>query len=163
MFNRSLRTSALALAGILITIGGCSESPSGTGSQFVVREGGARFNVSGTAGAVITPAGGTIETAAGDRIVFPAGAVAEPTTITVTSSREYAGVELEPHGLRFPAGHEPVLEISTANSNARIFRSLNIVYVDESGVVSEVLPTRVGGGRTQTNLQHFSGYIVAGG
>jgi hypothetical protein len=162
MLNRSLRTSALALAGILITIGGCSESPSGAGSQFVVREGGARFNVSGTASAVITPAGGTIETAAGDRIVFPAGAVAEATKITVTSSRQYAGVELEPHGLRFPAGGEPVLQISTAGSNARSFRSLNIVYVDESGVVAEILPTSVGGGATVANLRHFSGYIIAG-
>jgi hypothetical protein len=162
MLNRSLRTSALALAGILITIGGCSESPSGTGSQFVVREGGARFNLGGTAGAVITPAGGTIETAAGDRIVFPAGAVAEPTTITMTSSRQYAGVELEPHGLRFPAGHEPVLEISTAGSNARSFRALSIVYVDESGVVAEILPTGVNGSATQANLRHFSGYLVAG-
>lgn len=162
MLNRSLRTSALALAGILITIGGCAESPSGTGREFVVREGGARFSASGKAGAVITPAGGTIQTGAGDRIVFPAGAVSQPTTVTVTSSSEFAGVELQPHGLRFPAGHEPVLEINTAGSNAHAFRSLNIVYVDESGAVSEVLPTDVGGNRTQTNLHHFSGYLVTG-
>ena len=162
MCNRSLRASALALAGILITIGGCSESPSGTGSQFVVREGGARFSASGTMGAVITPAGGSIQTPAGDRIVFPAGAVAEPTTITLTSSSQYAGVELEPHGLRFPAGHEPVLEISTNGSNARAFRSLNIVYVDESGVVAESLPTSGSSGAMQANLRHFSGYLIAG-
>jgi hypothetical protein len=163
MFNRSFRSNVAALAGILITIGGCSESPAGAGSQFVVREAGARFDVSGTSSAVITPAGGSIQTAAGDRIVFPAGAVAEPTTVTLTSSTQYAGVELEPHGLRFPAGHEPVLQISTAGSNARAFRSLSIVYVDESGVVSEFLPTQVGGNRTETNLHHFSGYLVAGG
>jgi len=162
MFNRSFRSNVAALAGILITIGGCSESPAGAGSQFVVRDGGARFAASGTSSAVITPAGGTLQTAAGDRIVFPAGAVAEPTTITVTSSAQYAGVELEPHGLRFPAGSEPVLQINTNGSNARIFRSLDIVYVDESGVVSEVLPTAVGSGATQANLQHFSGYLVAG-
>jgi hypothetical protein len=164
MCNRSLRTSALALAGILITIGGCAESPSAvTSRQFLVREGGARFEVSGTAGAVITPAGGTIQTPAGDRIVFPAGAVSEPTAITMTSSSKYVGVELEPHGLRFPAGHEPVLQLSTSGSNARLFRSLTVVYVDESGVVSEFLPTDVGGNRTEANLHHFSGYLVAGG
>jgi hypothetical protein len=162
MLNRSLRTSALALAGILITIGGCSESPAGSSTQFVVREGGARFAASGTAGAVITPAGGSIQTPAGDRIVFPAGAVSEPTTITLTSSSQYAGVELQPHGLQFPAGHEPVLEISTSGSNARAFRSLSIVYVDESGVVAEFLPTADDGGAMQANLRHFSGYIIAG-
>jgi hypothetical protein len=163
MFKRSLRSSALALAGILITIGGCSESPSAAPTQFLVREGGARFDVGGTTGAVIGPAGGSIQTPAGDRIVFPAGAVAEPTTISITSSSEYVGVELEPHGLRFPAGHEPTLQLSTSGSNARAFRSLSIVYVDESGVVAEFLPTQVGGNRTQTNLQHFSGYLVTGG
>jgi hypothetical protein len=163
MCNRSLRSSALALAGILITIGGCSESPSGAGSQFLVREGGARFDVSGEASAVITPAGGAIQTAAGDRIVFPAGALSEPTSITITSSRKYVGVELEPHGLRFPAGHEPVLQLSTTGSNASSFHSLTVVYVDESGVVSEFLATEVGGNRTEANLHHFSGYIVAGG
>jgi hypothetical protein len=162
MSRTSLRTSALALAGILITIGGCSESPSSAASQFLVRDGGARFDVGGTAGTVIGPSGGSIQTAAGDRIVFPQGAVAEPTTITVTSSREYVGVELEPHGLRFPAGHEPVLQLSTSGSNARLFRSLSIVYVDESGVVAEVLPTAVGGNRTETNLHHFSGYMATG-
>lgn len=162
MFNRSFRSSAAVLAGILITIGGCSESPSGAGSQFVVRQGAARFDVSGSSSAVITPAGGVLQTAAGDRIVFPAGAVSTPTTITITSSTQYAGVELEPHGLRFPAGHEPVLQISTSGSNARLFRSLSIVYVDESGTVAEVLPTAVGSAQTQTNLQHFSGYLVTG-
>jgi hypothetical protein len=162
MFKTSLRSSALALAGILITIGGCSESPSSAASQFLVREGGARFSVSGTASAVITSEGGSIQTAAGDRIVFPEGAVAEPTEISITSNSDYVGVELEPHGLRFPAGHEPVLQLSTTGSNARAFRSLSTVYVDESGTVAEVLPTQVIGNRTETNLRHFSGYMQTG-
>ncbi|MFL5385290.1 MAG: hypothetical protein ACJ8GN_22455 [Longimicrobiaceae bacterium] len=162
MFNRSFRSSAAVLAGILITIGGCSESPAGSGMQFVVREGGARFDAGGTASVVITPAGGTIQTGAGDRIIFPEGAVAEPTTVTMTSSTQYTAVELEPHGLRFPAGHEPVLQLNISGSNARDFRSLNIVYVDEAGVVAEILPTVVGGNRTETNLRHFSGYMNAG-
>lgn len=162
MFKKSLRSSALALAGILITIGGCSESPSATADPFLVRERGARFDVGGTAGAVIGPEGGSIQTAAGDRIVFPEGALAEPTAISITSNTDYVGVELEPHGLRFPAGHEPVLQLSTSGSNARAFRSLSTVYVDESGTVAEVLPTEVRGNRTEANLHHFSGYLVAG-
>jgi hypothetical protein len=88
--------------------------------------------------------------------------VAEPTTITITSSSTYAGVELEPHGLRFPAGREPLLQISTAGSTAKLFRSLAIVYVDGTGVVAEFLPTAGGAGVVQANLQHFSRYLVAG-
>lgn len=163
MFNRSFRSSAAVLAGILITIGGCSESPSGAGSQFVVRQGAARFDVSGSSSAVITPAGGVLQTAAGDRIVFPAGAVAAPTTITITSSSTYVGVELQPHGLQFPAGHQPVLILDTDGSNAGAFRRLDVSYVDESGNVAEVLPAIAGAGTLTTTLRHFSGYIASGG
>lgn len=162
MFNRSFRSNVAALAGILITIGGCSESPAGAGSQFVVREAGARFDVSGTASAVITPVGGAIQTAAGDRIVFPAGAVSTPTTITITSSSTYVGVELQPHGLQFPAGRQPLLILNTQGSNAGMFRRLNVSYVDESGNVADVLPAMVGAGTLTTTLPHFSGYAASG-
>src|SRR3982750_699579 len=93
MLNRSLRTSALALAGILITIGGCSESPSAVGPrQFVARSASARFSASGSSAAVIDARGGTLETSAGDRIVFPAGALGSPTPITITSRPAQGGV-----------------------------------------------------------------------
>jgi len=164
MCNRSLRTSALALAGILITIGGCSESPSAAGSrQFVERTSSARFSVSGSTASVIDARGGTVVTAAGDRIVFPAGALDRPTRITITSSSTQVGVELEPHRLTFPAGAAPVLILNTEGSNAGSFSHLDVSYVDESGNVAEVLPAATGAGTITTNLRHFSGYAASGG
>jgi len=164
MCNRSLRTSALALAGILITIGGCSESPSAAGSrQFVERTASARFSVSGGASSVIDARGGTLETAAGDRIVFPAGALSGPTAITITSSSTQVGVELEPHGLTFPASAAPQLILNTAASNAGSFRRLDVSYVDESGTVAEVLPATRGASTLSTTLRHFSRYTASGG
>jgi hypothetical protein len=164
MSKISLRTSALALAGILITIGGCSESPSAAGPrQFVERTASARFAVSGSAASVIDARGGTLETAAGDRIVFPAGALAKPTRITITSSRTQVGVQLEPHGLTFPAGSTPVLILNAVDSNAASFRHLDVSYVDEAGNVAEVLPATTGAGTITTNLRHFSGYAASGG
>ena len=163
MCNRSLRTSALALAGILIAIGGCSESPSSSAPrQFVTRASQARFDASGSAAAVVDASGGTLVTPAGDRIVFPAGALSEPTRITITSSSSLVGVELEPHGLRFPEGHEPVLILNTQDSNAASFRKLDVSYVDASGNVLEVLPADKGGRTLSTTLQHFSGYMASG-
>ncbi|HEU4559930.1 MAG TPA: hypothetical protein VFS20_18925 [Longimicrobium sp.] len=166
MLRISFRRPSLALAGILIAIGGCAESPSTPAArEFVQRTADVRYNVSGagSTSAVINPSGGVLQTAAGDRIVFPAGAVAQPTRITITSDPRYAGVELEPHGLQFPAGHEPVLQINMQGSNAGAYRSLSVVYVNESGAVAEVLPTSTGASRATANLAHFSGYLVAGG
>jgi len=163
MCNRSLRTSALALAGILITIGGCSESPSSVSSrQFVTRSVSARFSVSGSTASVIDARGGVLETAAGDRIVFPAGAVTTPTLITITSSSTQVGVELEPHGLRFSSTAAPVLILNTTGSNAASFRRLDVSYVDESGNVAEVLPAVTGTGTLSTTLRHFSRYTASG-
>lgn len=165
MSRISLRRSSLALAGILIAIGGCAESPSTPAArEFVQRTADVRYNVAGggSASAVIGANGGTLQTAAGDRITFPAGAVSQPTLITMTSSPRYAGVELQPHGLQFPAGHEPVLRISTAGSNAGDFRNLDVVYVNEAGAISEVLPTSGNGAVLEAHLQHFSGYLASG-
>jgi hypothetical protein len=163
MLNRSLRTSALALAGILIAIGGCAESPSASGpGQFVARGSQARFDVSGTSSAVIGATGGTLVTAEGDRIIFPAGALKEATRVTITSDDAYVGVQLEPHGLQFPAGRQPVLVLNTAGSNAAEFRQLDVSYVDETGTVAEVLPATAGAGTLTTTLPHFSGFLASG-
>ena len=169
MSKLSLRSSALALAGILIGIGGCAESPSAPSAasapsyQFLAAPHGALFAKSGQeSSAVVGPEGGVLTTGAGHRIEFPAGALAEPTTITITANPRYAGVELEPHGLRFPAGHEPVLTLNTGGADLSGFDAVNVVYVDGDNDVLDVLPTRVAGGQLQVRLQHFSGYIGAG-
>lgn len=165
MSKPTLRAAALALAGILITIGGCTESPSAPAKrEFVQRTSAARFEVSGSgvASAVIDGRGGMLQTAAGDRIIFPAGALLQPTQITITSDPRYAGVELEPHGLRFPAGREPILQLSTASSNAFQFRSLSVAYIGQDGGIEEILPTVTANGQVMTNLHHFSGYLTIG-
>ncbi|HEY0035356.1 MAG TPA: hypothetical protein VGB66_01650 [Longimicrobium sp.] len=163
MPNRSLRTSALALAGILIAIGGCAESPSASEArEFVTRGSHARFDVSGSASAVIGASGGTLVTAAGDRIIFPTGALAEATRVSITSSGTYVGVELQPHGLRFPTGRQPVLVLNTGGSNVAAFRRLDVSYIDETGTVVEVLPAAAGAGSVTTTLSHFSTYRAGG-
>jgi hypothetical protein len=163
MQKNRLRAASLALAGILIAIGGCAESPSAAAPrQFLTRGEGARFDVSGTAASVVGTEGGTLVTPAGDAIVFPAGALAAPTRISITSNDNTVGVELEPHGLRFPEGHQPVLILNTAGSNAGSFHSLDVSYVDGSGNTLEVLPAARGGRTLSTTLQHFSGYTASG-
>jgi hypothetical protein len=165
MSRISLRRPSLALAGILIAIGGCSENPSGpNGYQFIHRSRGASFSVSGgsDATALITPLGGVVATAAGDRIVFPIGAVSKPTQITLHSSTEYVGVEVEPHGLRFPNGRRPVLTLNTAGSDVAAYGAVDVVYVNESGQVADVLHTTGNGASLQAELPHFSIYTAAG-
>lgn len=162
--------SILALAGILITTGGCAESPSAP----VLPESAAlvklpapvrpAFSRNGgeVASAVIGPRGGSITLGEGHRLVFPAGAVSEPTTITMRADAKFVGVHLEPHGLQFPTNAAPVLTLNASGATAG-FSNLTVVYVDEAGAIAEVLPTNTLGGTVlRTELQHFSGYIGTG-
>jgi hypothetical protein len=166
MRKLTLRSATTALAGILIAIGGCTESPSAPATpsapQFVIRSSHLRFDVSGSASAVIGVAGGTVVTPAGDRLIFPVGALAQPTEITLTSSDSYVGVQVQPHGLTFAPGRQPVLVLNTAGSNAGSFRKLEVSYVDESGNVAEVFPAAAGAETLTTTLPHFSGFLASG-
>jgi hypothetical protein len=150
----------LAVAGILIAIGGCSDSPSAAPELRFVQAPETPSHLRATvASGVIGVAGGTLRTNEGHQITFPAGAVSQPTRITIQGYRDVAGVELQPHGLVFPAGSEPEL---TLRSGKRAGTSgLAVAYVDETGTVAEVLPaTPLPGNRVATRLQHFSGYIM---
>ena len=98
----------------------------------------------------------------GDRIVFPAGAVSAPTEIGMRADDTYQGVRLSPHGLTFPASAQPVLELRAVGEGA-FRRQLTVVYVDDGDSILEVLPTDRHGNTLRVNLEHFSGYIVAGG
>jgi hypothetical protein len=163
MFRRSFRSTSLALAGILIAIGGCAEAPSAPAArQFVTRAQQPRLDVSGSASALIDERGGVLQSPGGDRIVFPAGALPGPTQITITSDPTYLGVQLQPHGIQFPAGHEPQLVLNGAGSNLGAFRGVDVAYVDESGAVAEILPATSNGARVATSLHHFSGYMTIG-
>jgi hypothetical protein len=160
--------SILALAGILITTGGCAESPSapvevGAGLELLALPQGPSFAVSagGYASKVIGPEGGII--ALGDsRLTFPAGAVSQPTEISVRADGRFQGVRLSPHGLQFPANAQPVLELR-AKGSAAARGDLQVVYVDEVNQILEVLPTTRHGNTVSVNLEHFSGYLLSGG
>jgi hypothetical protein len=166
MCNRSLRTSALALAGILIAIGGCSDQPSSPAASWQAlsrNSSAARFDVSGSsASAVIGATGGTLVTSAGDRITFPVGALSQPTQITITSSASDVGVQILPHGLHFAVGRQPVLTLNTSGSNAGTYHHLNVSYVDDGGNITEVLEASVGSGALTATLPHFSGLLGVG-
>lgn len=157
-------------AGILITTGGCAESPSapaqpGAGLELLLAPEGPSFALSGSESAsrVIGPEGGVIELAGGYRLTFPAGAVSEPTEIGMRADGQYQGVRLSPHGLQFPANAQPVLELRATGPAAARFNSLHVVYVSDANSILEVLPTDRDGNRVTAHLEHFSGYLISGG
>ena len=167
MSKSSFRAAAAALAGILIAIGGCSESPSSPQAplQVVHRSASVRFDVSGgSSSAVIDSRGGTITTKSGQSLSFPAGALSAPTLITVTDDPNVVGVEVQPHGLVFPAGRQPVLTLDPHGADVSGLSRTAVVYLnDATGNIEQVLTTtEVGSDRIRASLPHFSKYAYAG-
>jgi hypothetical protein len=168
MSSNLFRRPSHALAGILIAIGGCAESPSAPAArelQVVQRAASPSFNrAGGTASALIDARGGTIVTPGGQTLVFPAGALATPTQITVRDDANVVGVEVEPHGLVFPAGHEPVLTLEPRGVNVSGLDRRAVVYLDNAtGIILEVLPTADGRANSiRAALPHFSKFAYAG-
>ncbi len=163
-----LSSIAALAAGILITTGGCAESPSapvqvGAGLELLAVPQGPSFATSATGAAsrMIGPEGGVIELGA-SRLVFPAGAVSQPTEIGMRADGQYQGVRLSPHGLQFPADAQPVLELRAVGAGAAR-NGLKVVYVDDANQILEVLPTGRHGNTVSTHLQHFSGYLISSG
>ncbi|HEX6912620.1 MAG TPA: hypothetical protein VF142_19595 [Longimicrobium sp.] len=162
--------SILAVAGILITGGGCTDTVSapvqpGQGLELLRAPQGPSLALSGSQSAskVIGPEGGVIALPGGHELVFPAGALSQPTEIGIRSDGQYQGVHLSPHGLVFPAGAEPVLTLRATGPEAAAFSSLVVTYVDDARNILEVLPTSRHGNTVTAHLEHFSGYIVGGG
>lgn len=161
---------AAVLAGTLLVAGGCSDLPSapaaelGAGLVKIAAPASPARSLSGEAvvAKVIGPTGGTLATASGHRIVFPAGAIARPTEISIRDDGTYLGVHLEPHGLRFPAGRSPVLTLDVNGAETAGYDALHVVYVDDAGGILEVLSPTVASGSVSASLRHFSGYMVAG-
>lgn len=169
MARSRLGSILAAAAGILIVTGGCAESPSapaevGAGLELLRAPAGASYSRSGSVDArsqVIGPEGGVIELSTGHRLEFPAGALSQPTEIGMRVDGEYQGVRLSPHGLTFPANARPGLELrATGRGVERL--SMTVVYVDEANNILEVLPTTRRGNEAKVQLEHFSGYILAG-
>ncbi len=178
MAKFSLRSARSIAAGILITIGGCSENPTTATDAASAPEyqrvelqqdaqGGAYslFGGSLKAEKVIGPAGGTLTIPGGHSISFPEGALAEPTTIKAKIDTRYIQVDLDPHGIQFPAGREPTLSLSYAGANLLSLLGLtrlHILYVSESGQIAEVLRTSNDNAdrKVEARLSHFSRYII---
>ncbi len=162
--------AASILAGTLLVVGGCADAPSGaaplavSGMEKIAAPAGPSRSLSGDAvvAKVIGATGGELVTVSGHRLVFPAGALAHPTEISIRDDATFVGVHLEPHGLRFPAGRGPVLTLNVAGAETAGYDVLRIVYVDDDGAILEVLPATLGDGTASTKLRHFSGYIAVG-
>lgn len=108
----------------------------------------------------IGPEGGVLEFGVGS-LTFPAGAVADPTTITASVDGSNIGVEFSPHGLSFPPDARPSLSLDVPSDEMP--RSSQIVYVDSEHIVLQVLETKfqIPSGSATARLDHFSPYILA--
>lgn len=173
-----LRAVFALVAGTLISIGGCADnSPTGnTNPQ------GARYELialqetssgaSQTRGhlpfaeKVIGPEGGTLEIPGGHTLDFPSGALNKPTKIRAKADRRYVAVELEPHGIQFPAGREPLLTLNySAAAKPVVADRLTIIYLDHAdnfledmrGTASE--RSKI----VSARLPHFSLYAASSG
>jgi len=165
--------SAIA-AGILITIGGCTEQAPTSNAAPEVGAQYQRLEVQGSAigsafdqsaarvEKVIGAEGGTLEIPGGHRLTFPAGAVSAPTRIRAKVDARYAGVELDPHGIRFPAGAEPTLTLSYAAAGPISYVNFAILYTDVSGRFLENMGGSVNTANKSVSarLPHFSGYVI---
>ncbi|HEU0077039.1 MAG TPA: hypothetical protein VFQ76_05275, partial [Longimicrobiaceae bacterium] len=127
--------------------------------------GGTSFDTgNGRAEKVIGPEGGTLSIPGGHTLTFPAGGLSQATTIRARVDAQYVAVELEPHGIRFPAGRGPALTLSYAGTNAESFSRLVTLYVGDSNQVEEILnvENNPAAGTATVRLQHFSRYYLAG-
>ena len=175
MAKTPLRSALTLVAGILITIGGCSDRPQETPTSVVSAHGytkvalqhGPSFDQSGSGDnrgeKVIGPAGGTLDIGGGNSITFPAGALSAPTTIKGRVDNRYIEVDLGPTGLRFPSGAEPTLVLSYANAAGFVpVNLLTIIYTDDAGHFLEDMQGVVDPAQktVSTKLRHFSRYAV---
>jgi len=122
---------------------------------------------------VIGPRGGRLECReAGLRLDFPAGAVSEPTEISIRiPDRNLVGYEFHPHGLRFDrkVRMRQSLRGTDVYGEWRLLPRLVGAYVEEVGPrpnALEILPALLGGlldrsTEVTIEIEHFSGYVCA--
>lgn len=159
-----------SVAAILILAAGCSDQAP-TSAQLetsynavLLPEAGLvpSFNRSGTARKVIGPEGGEIN-AGRITISFPAGAVAQPTEISVAPDAKKLAVTFGPHGTQFPADAQPTLTFDYAGIDNLPEHGLLVFYVSDSGVVLEKFAPSVNIDAKTVGLKlgHFSQYTVS--
>ncbi len=121
-----------------------------------------------SATALIDVAGGTIAVG-GTSVVFPAGALTGPTSVTLTiPASRYVEVAIETDGQKyFPVDLKPVITIdySRCNRSDVLSKSLSAWYIDSE---SKALLEKMEGAVDDKLLQritfstgHFSGYAIA--
>ncbi|HEX8431743.1 MAG TPA: hypothetical protein VF625_10655 [Longimicrobium sp.] len=172
MQRRSVLHLALAL-GILIGSGGCAEAgpvasaPEASAFQLLTPSSdAASFDRGGNgddgrAEATIGAEGGELVTGGGFRLVVPAGAVTEPTLMSLREVPGLIGVDLEPYGLRFNEGTQPTLTIPLAGVNTAAYRNLAIASV-ERGRITDIFATAFSTTAMTTTVSRFSLYAGAG-
>lgn len=123
--------------------------------------------------AVIGPSGGSISIEElGFRFRVPAGALTQPTNLTVTAvAGSVVAYEFEPHGLQFAERATFSQELSYTDLTGVLgvvmkgayFESRDDIFPDGTADVSEIIPTRLDFFplRVKFPVKHFSGYIVA--
>lgn len=157
-------------AAILILAAGCSDQAP-TSAQLetsynavLLPEAGLvpSFSRSGASQQVIGPEGGQIQ-AGRITISFPAGALAEPTAISVAPDAKKLAVTFGPHGTQFPASAQPTLTFDYAGIDDLPEHGLMVYYVSDSGVVLEMLSPSVNteAMTVGVKLRHFSQYTVS--
>ncbi len=165
MATHSLRLALSLVLGILITVGGCSESPSNASRLEQLEASYAKGStvVGSSVSQVIGPEGGTLEIPGGHSLSFPGGALTEPTLITAKSDLVFLSIEFGPHGLTFPAEKAPTLTMSYANARHDV-GTLHIAYLDDAGRITEVLPTTddKAAKKARAEIGHFSRYALVG-
>jgi hypothetical protein len=95
-----------------------------------------------TASATITPWGGTITIPQSDfTITFPAGAVSQPTLISITSDPNYVVYTMSPAGAKFskPAVVTQLLRKTVASGHPLTTVKLFGAYIDDASVLSTVM------------------------
>lgn len=134
-------------------------------------------HVSHTVSATISPWGGTLAIPESDfTMVFPVGAVSQPTLITVTSDPNYVAYRMEPHGIRF--AHPVVVTQQLRKTSVygqplsgKLFGAyLSDDLLDLGGILHaleiELSTTIFKGSYPETEgwtINHFSRYMLASG
>jgi Cys-rich repeat protein len=159
----SILTLALAGSSGIVVLGACSAAdPSSQGTTG-----------NGSASQTIGAAGGTAETVEGASVEIPAGALAQPTEITITeSASEPAPVHaitvgkpyvLGPEGTKFPVAVTVTLPFDASAIPAGRSASDIVVYTAPLGSTEyAALPTVVAdGAHVKATTLHFSVFVAA--
>jgi hypothetical protein len=128
----------------------------------------------------IDQSGGTISIPeTGLTVSFPAGAVASPITITITSDQKYVAYKMEPTGTRFLKDVTATQLLNTtsvfgaplrsqlyaayiADDNAKLAGKVPVLEIEPSTTIFSVLSALLPQAQVWT-IRHFSRYMLASG